>query len=488
MATDSKYKVPFHIRLFIYLFCLLSLFFLSFVFFQYSREKRFKAEKINYELQEVNINFYHHLQCNEPPESFNFSDFSHLTDKIRISIIDLDGRVLYDSGTTIPLDSIKNHKERPEVQKAIIEGEGYTIHRVSETTKIEYFYSAKRFGSVIIRSAIPYSLTLNEMLSADKSFFWFIFMFALAISSSIFFLTRRLGQNITRLREFADRAERGRPIEGSLITFQKDELGEISNQIVNLYKKLQQTQEALSTEHNRAQLQEQEQIRIKKQLTQNINHELKTPVSSIQGYLETIINNPDLDDARKRVFIDKSYEQIIRLTNLLQDISIITRMDEGSNMIEKSHQNISELIEDVLKDEAVKIKTKGFEVVKNIPEGLIMNGNYSLLYSVFYNLIDNALAYSGGTVITLSLLEKRETEYLFSFADNGVGMGEEHLTRIFERFYRVDKGRSRKLGGTGLGLSIVKNAVILHGGVIKAQLCNPGLEFVFSFKIDIGNG
>ncbi|MEG1405367.1 MAG: ATP-binding protein, partial [Alistipes sp.] len=112
---------------------------------------------------------------------------------------------------------------------------------------------------------------------------------------------------------------------------------------------------------------------------------------------------------------------------------------------------------------------------------VIIEGNAALIGSIFHNLTDNATAYSMGRDLYIRLLREDETHYTFLFADNGIGIEEEHLPRIFERFYRVDKGRSRKVGGTGLGLAIVKNAVVLHGGEIEARNSDRGgLEFIFT--------
>ena len=121
-----------------------------------------------------------------------------------------------------------------------------------------------------------------------------------------------------------------------------------------------------------------------------------------------------------------------------------------------------------------------------IPDKIIINGNQSLIYSIFRNLTDNAIAYAGdGTTITLMAIEEREC-WKFSFSDNGIGVAPEHLSRLFERFYRVDKGRSRNMGGTGLGLAIVKNAVILHGGFITVKNNEDGgllFEFALSKRL-----
>jgi signal transduction histidine kinase len=295
-------------------------------------------------------------------------------------------------------------------------------------------------------------------------------------------MTHRLGHNIRHLREFAVKAEKGERID-NIEPFMKDELGDVSNAIVRLYIQLRQAKDALVNEHNLVLHQEQEQIRIKRQLTQNINHELKTPVSSIEGYLETIINNPQLDETKKNEFIEKCYAQVIRMSNLLGDVSTITRMDEGGNVISKERICLSNLIREVFDDMAIKLEEKNITPVFDILDNMYILGNQSLLQSIFRNLLDNAIAYSGCNTVFMSLVEESPERYVFSFADNGVGIDEVHLSRIFERFYRIDKGRSRKLGGTGLGLSIVKNAVIFHGGAIVARTREGGgLEFVFALK------
>lgn len=229
--------------------------------------------------------------------------------------------------------------------------------------------------------------------------------------------------------------------------------------------------------------QEQEN-RLKRHLTQNISHELKTPVSSILGYMESIVSNPDLTPERQRFFIERSFQQAQRLTALLQDISTLNKIEESTALFEKEIVDIAEIVKDVLNDVHLQLEAKRFKVINNFPDELKIMGNRSLIYSIFRNLTDNALAYAG-TNITLEMICYREDEqfYYFSFSDNGNGVPEEHLVRIFERFYRVDKGRSRKMGGTGLGLAIVKNAVIHHGGTITAKnISTGGLNYIFSLK------
>ena len=230
--------------------------------------------------------------------------------------------------------------------------------------------------------------------------------------------------------------------------------------------------------------QEKEQALLKKQLTQNIAHELKTPVSSIQGYLETIVNNPTLPREKINAFLERSYAQSNRLAHLLRDISVLTRMEEAPNMIETEPVNLTTMMRNILNEVTLELEEKQITAHNMLPEGLTVQGNSSLLYSIFRNLTDNAIAYAGTHIsITIRCFREDERFYYFSFSDTGVGVGPEHLSRLFERFYRVDKGRSRKLGGTGLGLAIVKNAVILHGGTIFAKNTpGGGLEFIFTLS------
>ena len=228
--------------------------------------------------------------------------------------------------------------------------------------------------------------------------------------------------------------------------------------------------------------QEEEQVRLKRQLTQNIAHELKTPVSSIQGYLETIVNNENISRDKINTFLERCYAQSNRLSRLLRDISVLTRMDEAANMIDMERVDISVLVGNIINEVSLELEEKHISIVDSLKKGIQIKGNYSLLYSIFRNLMDNAIAYAGTNIqININCFREDENYYYFSFADTGIGVSPEHLNRLFERFYRVDKGRSRKLGGTGLGLAIVKNAVIIHGGNISAKNNQGGgLEFVFT--------
>lgn len=592
--TKFSYRIlPFSQRLFLSVIFLFLGYAVCFMLFQYKREKAYKIELLNTQLQNYNNQLCDFLADHHGVNSDSMQSYvtTHMMPNLRVTLIEPSGKVVYDN-TNVNWKSFANHSSRKEVQDALMYGSGYSISRPSESIQgEEYFYSARYYPPyrIIIRSALPYNLSLAEHLQADSGYLWFALIICLVLIFIFYRFTRKLGKSITKLQQFAMKADRNEPIDMDILqTFPKNELGEISQHIIKIYKRLHRAKEALyiereklishlqtsheglgvftkerqeilvnnlftqyinnisdrnlrstnelfdipelqpiieflnrnegnfSKEEKRYAMhlnknarsftveciifqdmsfeisinditQEEEQARLKRQLTQNIAHELKTPVSSIQGYLETIISNPNIPQENVRVFLERSYAQSNRLTFLLRDISVLTRMDEAPELVEKEQVNLSKIVENILNEVALGLEEKHITVVNKLPSEVILTGSSSLLYSIFRNLTDNAIAYAGNDIqITINCFREDEKFYYFSFSDTGVGVPEEHLNRLFERFYRVDKGRSRKLGGTGLGLAIVKNAVLFHGGTIFAKnMPKGGLEFVFTLKKDI---
>ncbi|MBM6960490.1 two-component sensor histidine kinase [Bacteroides caecigallinarum] len=575
-------------KLFLSVITLFVAFAACFMLFQYQREKSYKTELLNTQLQNYNEQLYSYMADAGSLDSLKNYIMTHMIPNLRVTIITPEGKVIFDS-TDKNLEEFQNHSSRKEVQDALMYGSGYAINRFSESIDgEEFFYSAKYFPKhrIILRSALPYNLSLTEHLEADMGYVWFTILICIVLMIIFYRFTCKLGKSITNLQQFALKADKNEPIDMDILrTFPKNELGEISQHIITIYKRLHRAKEALyiereklishlqtsheglgvftkerkeilvnslftqyinnisdrnlsstdeiftipelkpiieflnknegnySKEEKRTALhlnknartftieciifqdlsfeisinditQEEEQARLKRQLTQNIAHELKTPVSSIQGYLETILSNPNIPKETVKTFLERSYAQSNRLTTLLRDISVLTRMDEAPEMMEREAVNLSLVVENIINEVNLGLEEKHIKVINLMPQALMINGNHSLLYSIFRNLMDNAIAYAGTNIqITINCFRQDDTFYYFSFSDSGVGVEEEHLTRLFERFYRVDKGRSRKLGGTGLGLAIVKNAVLFHGGTIFAKNApNGGLEFVFTLQ------
>ena len=229
--------------------------------------------------------------------------------------------------------------------------------------------------------------------------------------------------------------------------------------------------------------QTEKESRIRRELTQNISHELKTPVASILGYTDTILDNPQMDGQTRQEFIERTHAQAQRLTALLQDLSTLNRMDYATDVLSMERVEISVMMADIVEETALAVASKRMQLKNCLPQDVSIDGNWSLVYSIFRNLVDNAINYAGeGPTMELSAVDKGNC-WAFTFKDNGVGIAEKHLPHIFERFYRVDKGRSRSMGGTGLGLAIVKNAVLLHGGQITvSNISSGGLQFDFTLK------
>ena len=452
---------------------------LCFVGFQYIREKQYKSEFLNAQLQLYNRHMIERVENGLPYEN-NININEKPFDELRISIITLSGAVIYDN--MLAVDSLDNHRMRPEIADAIKKGTAYRIGRQSASDGREYFYSATKGERVIVRTAIPYSSSLNELLKADWSFLGVMLIISFTMSILAYFATRRLGKNIERLNRFAAKAEKGESFDEEE-PFPNDELGSISNHIVQLYAQWQQTIKDRDIAHEATLREEQEKIRIKRQLTNNINHELKTPVASIQVCLETLLSGINLSEEKRLELIERCYTNNERLRHLLGDVSLITRMEDGSQLIGKEPVSINNIIDEIAAELEIMPEEERFALHSNFNEQVVVDGNLSLIGSIFRNLTENTIAYSGGKNIYISLVENNEDWCRICFEDDGCGVEEKQLPRLFERFYRVDKGRSRQMGGTGLGLAIVKHAVQFHGGNINVtNRPGGGLKFEFTIK------
>ena len=472
-------KISVGTKLYLSVLSVFLVFAVAFIAFQQTREKQFKIDTLNLKLQDYNVRMEESLRTMRLDTRDKIAAYvkSHSMPSLRVTLVRPDGTVTFDSGVR-DYSHVSNHASRPEIVAALRDGCGSVVDRNSQTLDGDFFYSATYFpnDSIIIRSALPYSNDLSKSLQADQHYIWFALCAILLLTVILYRFTNRLGNNIQKLRTFATRADHNESLDTEdLAVFPGDELGEIAERIIKIYKRLQSTR--------------REQDVLKRQLTQNIAHELKTPVASIQGYLETILENPNINDATRQQFLERSYAQSQRLTSLLQDISTLNRMDDAPEITTGERVDISRLVANIQKETALQLSEKHMAFADRLPDNVVVDGNSSLIYSIFRNLTDNAIAYAGiGTTITVSA-ERADDDgggkgpkWHFRFADNGVGVPAEHLPRLFERFYRVDKGRSRKMGGTGLGLAIVKNAVLLHGGTISVHNREEG-GLVFDFTL-----
>lgn len=386
---------------------------------QYGRETKFKQKQLENKLCAYN----YIVEKNYTVLNLSMDSITVLVPdtNVRISILDSLGTLLYDTYANTE-QYTDNNLQLPEYQQSKTQSYGKDI-RKSHINNVDYYYVAQYFDGLYVRTALPFNNKLIESLQVNLFFLDTFALIMLIVIALVFVISYKLVESI---------------------------------------------------EHRESLL--------KKDLTQNISHELKTPVAAILGYMESIINNPGLPPEKQQYFIERTYHQSHRLVHLLQDISTLNRLSERHEVYEIETIDIVSLIYDVIHDTSEAAAQRNVKITLQLPADLMIEGNKSLIYSIFRNLADNAIAYAGeGAELKIVFTHSDPYNYYFSVRDNGVGVDEEHLQRLFERFYRVDKGRSRKIGGTGLGLAIVKNAVLFHRGNITVKKLNSGgLDFLFN--------
>lgn len=575
-------------KFFIYYLLLFAVFTLSMVIFQNKREHHFRVAQLANTLNEYTDLTNRYITNNAIDRNNSFSKIDSLKklvppEKVRITVIDFNGKVLYDNSVSDFAD-MENHRSRPEFQKALYDGSGENI-RFSATTKEEYFYYAKAYPKYIIRAALPFNSQIRNFLRTDRLFFpFFIFLF-LIFGIFLAYITDRIGATITKLKEFVLKIRRNEAITST--RFPNDELGFISNEIVQLYEEFRQAKSELVIEKDKLidhlfvlkegvafysaekktilnnnhfifylniisgettidsnrifKIKELNDLNefinknlaqhkpfhtlelprmecriqcdvyhfliqciffsdrsfeilitdntammkrsiMKQQLTSNIAHELKTPIASVKGYLETILNNREIEISKQHYFLEKAYNQAERLTQLVNDIALLNKIEEYSDLYPLEKVNLNKVVNEVIESFNDQIMRKGIIIETSLEENIFVKANDSLIFTIFRNLMDNSVNYGGDNInIWIKKYHEDRIYHYLSFSDNGPGVEEEHLIRIFERFYRIDSGRSRKVGGTGLGLAIVKNAVLSFKGEISARIRKGGgIEFLFS--------
>ena len=395
MATALKSK-SFQRNLLLSIGGVFLLFAICFSVYQYKREKEYKIDILHSRLQMYNYEMVQTVGKDSMSCSRLFRDYviHHQMEGLRVSVIDKEGRVILDS-------------QRTEIQQALREGSGYDIKRMSQSTHETYFYSATRFGDMIVRAAVPYSAELTRSLQADNTFIYFSGVLTLLLGIVLYYITHRISRHIGYLREFAVKAEEGEELDHELERRLPDE----------------------------------------RQLTQNAAHELKTPAASIHGYLESIIDNPDMPNDKKQHFLERCYAQSERMNKLLLDMSVLTKLDEiddsSSNAQHEYRQvDVLQIITNVIDDTDLQLQEKGIELKLQLPQNIEVQGDSSLLYSIFRNLIDNTISYAYGATRLIIACQEIEIEgrhfYEFNVSDNGQGVEAQHREHLFERFYRVE--------------------------------------------------
>ena len=401
-----------------------------------------------------------------------YSDASGL----RVTLIAADGTVIGESSIPITeLQQMDNHIERPEVLAAQDFGEGSST-RYSNTLKIEFIYFAKKvdqnyYGFKFIRLAQTLK-SVKDLAGTYREFYYLIIAFiVLVIIVAWFLLKNWLTDPIRELTQAADDISKGdlsRRININTGGIEIDELAANMNQM------------AIRLDKDFRRIKRMEKVR--SEFLGNVTHELKTPISSISGYIETLLEGAIKDENVNLGFLERSLENVQRLEELVTDLVEISRIETGELKMNFEYFNIHDLLNDLFKDAHQRNSNKNLKIQLEVPDKkLFIYGDKSRLDQVIANLLSNAMRYTDQGQIRIKVM-RRDNELIFSIRDTGIGVSRKALSRIFERFYRTDKARDRRKGGTGLGLAISKHIIEAHGSHIYVDSLE-GKGSTFSFGI-----
>ena len=207
--------------------------------------------------------------------------------------------------------------------------------------------------------------------------------------------------------------------------------------------------------------------RVRRDFVANVSHELKTPLTSVRGYLETLLEDPDIDPETRTRFLEKAANNAHRLSSIVGDLIALARAESDEGEVLRSKVELRKVVLEASGEAQTTADEKGIHLVTRVEQGASIHGDRAALETALLNLIENAIQYSpSGTEVEV-VLAVDGGKAILAVTDQGPGIPQDHISRLFERFYRVDKDRSRSLGGTGLGLSIVRNVAAAHGGTAR---------------------
>lgn len=401
---------------------------------------------------------------------------------VRLTWVALDGRVLADSDANA--EHMENHRRRPELIEAFDGRTGSSI-RQSPTLGVKFLYVALPASDGALRLAVPLSAITPQVDGIRRRV---LVSTALAFFPSVViaaFFARWVSARLGSIIEYAGKLAQGN-FHARLDHVGRDELGILS-------AKLNETGEKL--EHTFAQLQSEQSAlekleRIRKDFVINVSHELRTPLASIQGYAETLLDGAIHDPGHNVHFVNIIRQNAERLTRLTADLLTLSRIELRSQNFQFASYYVNRLIEENVDSMRPLADKKGIVLtVEPDPlEGEVFCDSEAF-HQILSNLLDNAIKYAPeGSPIFIGARPSEGDRYEFYVRDTGVGIPPEELPRLFERFYRVDKARSRELGGTGLGLAIVKHLSRAQGGEVRVESeKNQGSTFFFTLPIhDLG--
>ncbi|MDE6549058.1 MAG: HAMP domain-containing histidine kinase [Muribaculaceae bacterium] len=477
-------KISYSTKLLLMEIAILTLCEVAFIAFQFNREQRYREDLLNAQLTILNYQLLDQYEGGVVNVELWERTIDLPIQELQLAIFDSEGNILYDNTGIGHLENPLDLEELKMADKSELH-RGFSVHNNDEVDDDDfYYYAALKEGDLYARTgALGHDVGLAEFMSIDRTFIWYAILIYIFIIAITWYATSRIGNTVKRLSEFAQAAEKGEEIFDTKV-FPRNELGTIAHNIVIIYVRWQRTLAERDRQAAIAAKEEQEKAKLKRELTNNINHELKTPVSAISLELETLLTHRDkLTDAQRNMLISRCKANSDRLLKMIQDILTLNRLDDGAENIQRELLSLRDIVDETTDTLLPKAENVGMAFEIDLPETMMMLGNGPLLEAIFNNLVNNAILYSGGSTISIFLQEEDEKSYRIIIRDDGTGISEEHLEHLFDRFYRIESGRSRKKGGTGIGLAIVKSAAQFHGGDITVRN-NPsgGLEFTLTLS------
>lgn len=376
-------------------------------------------------------------------ETGAFSDMDHISydakeDGLRVTVIAENGSVEYDSNANA--SDMDNHEKRPEIEAAIESGEGSTIRRSSTLERSMFYYAVRLDNGNVLRVAKESDNVLSIMSST--------FPLLLGLAAVLFAVGALFSHLLTK----------------SIVAPVEQMANDMDHlESIRVYKELRPFITTIQKQH--------EDIRknadMRQEFTANVSHELKTPLTSISGYSELIESGMATDEDVVR-FAGEIHQNANRLLTLINDIIRLSELDVSTQEVVYEQLDLYAMAEKCV--DMLQVNAENHDVTLQLSgKSAYVSANREMMNELLYNLCDNAIRYNkkGGRVDVS--VEETDTEVVLSVKDTGIGISKEHQERIFERFYRVDRSRSKLTGGTGLGLAIVKHIVAQHHANLELE-------------------
>lgn len=380
----------------------------------------------------------HVLAESIPDESSDLGDYSLVEEHLRITLIDENGTVLMD--TNADIGGMSNHGERPEIREAYLEGEGRDVRKSETLERSTFYYAMKLNTGEILRVAKETGSIYSMFFDAIPSLAGVAVVLIIFCAFLAHFLTKSFIAPIERVAKNLD--------------------GEVD---VGSYKELTPFLETIQQQHQNI----IKSAKMRQDFTANVTHELKTPLTSISGYAE-LIESGMTEEKETRRFAKEIHRNAKRLIRLINDILQLSELDTRETVLETERLNLYGMAATCV--EMLKINAEPNKVKLGIKGRVAwIEGNRSMIEELLYNLCSNAIRYNKPNGLVEILVTETEEGTLLKVADTGIGIPKQHQEHVFERFYRVDKSRSKERGGTGLGLAIVKHIVAEHNAKISLE-------------------